>query len=297
MSSGSFPSTSIGGGFTEGELKVASFWVRHQALLIKIVYGGLLTLSILCWGYALWVILDTYAISYPRESRFTQEITSNQLALASLEQDRPQNIQTSNVLVLPTTDSRFDMAIDLDNPNEQWWADFTYRFLLSGEQTPSRTGFIMPTSKTTITELGYSPKARGGAQAQFSVESIRWHRLDPKQVKNRYKEYENDHFNVAFENVKFDGTLVVGSKQVGVTSFDLINRGSYGYWSLDLVIKLYRGSTVIALNKINIQHLTPGETRHIDINWYDKLPAVTKTELIPVVNFLDSATYLPTEKF
>jgi hypothetical protein len=287
----------IGGGFSEGELQFASFWVRNRIPIKKAGRTFLLVLDVLFWGYVLWGILDAFAISYPRESRITQEIAQNQLTLDSLQADQPQNVRSSNVMVFETTDGRYDMAVDVENPNAQWWVEFNYRFNISGEQTPLRSGYVMPGTRTTLTELGYKPKGRGGPVAQIAVENVRWHRVDPNQVGASYKDHENKRFNVAFENVKFETGLTIGTKQIGRTSFDLVNRGSYGFWSLDVVVKLYRGTSVIAINKVTLGKTVPGENRHVELDWFERIASVTKTEIIPVVNFLDEGTYLPTEHF
>ncbi|MFH1078591.1 MAG: hypothetical protein V1745_04935 [Patescibacteria group bacterium] len=287
----------IGGGFTEGELKFASFWVRNRPAIRKAVYVAFIVVNVGLWGYVLWGILDAYAISYPRESRITADIAQDQVTMDALQADRPVNVRAANALVLATTDGRYDMAVDVENPNAQWWAEFTYRFNFSGEQTSLRNGFIMPGSKTVLTELGFRPKGRGGATAQLVVDGIRWHRVDPSVVGASYKEYELERSNVAFENVTYQGGLVVGTKEVGRTSFDLKNRGSYGYWSYDVVVRLYRGSTVVGVNRISLMKISPGDERHFDLDWFEKLPSVTRTEIIPIVNYLDEATYLPTERF
>jgi hypothetical protein len=287
----------IGGGFTEGELRFASFWVRHRVALTQAAFGILGVLSVGLWLYILWGLADAFLISYPRESRMTQEIAANQHTLSALEADQPKNIQSGSVVVLPTTDSRLDMVVDLENPNAQWWVEFNYRFNVSGEQTPIRNGYVMPSSKTAITELGFRPKNRGNASAQLVVENIRWHRVDPSVVGERYEDYQNDHFNVAFENVTFNRDLIVGTQQVGRSSFDVVNRGSYGYWAMDLIVRLYRGTTIVAVNKITLTNVVPGSARHVDLDWLESLSTVTRTEIIPVINFLDADSYLPTERF
>ncbi|MEO5928097.1 MAG: hypothetical protein ABIO72_05240 [Patescibacteria group bacterium] len=287
----------IGGGFSEGELKFASFWVRNHLVLTRALYGFLFTIGAILWLYILWGLADAFLISYPRESRLTTEIALNQVMISALAADQPKNISPSVVTVLAETDGRLDMAVDLENTNDQWWVDFTYHFNVSGEQTPARHGFVMPLTKTAVTELGFRPKNRGGATAQLVVDDIHWHRVDPSVVGSKYPDYQNDHFNVVFENITFNQDLVIGSQTVGRTSFDIKNRGSYGYWGMDLIVRLYRGASVIAINKINVTHLVPGETRHIDIDWFERIPAVTKTEILPVINFLDKSTYLPTEEF
>lgn len=287
----------IGGGFTEGELQFASFWVRNRPALIRAGYAVLIAMNVLFWGYVIWGILDAYAISYPRESRITQEIAQDQLTLEALQKDQPQNARAGNVTVFQTTEKRYDMAVDMENSNAQWWAEFNYRFNFSGEQTPLRSGFILPGSKTTLTELGFRPKGAGGATAQLAVENVRWHRVDPAQVGASYKDFELKRMNVAFEDVEFQSGLTIGAQKIGRTSFNLVNRGSYGYWSMDVVVKLYRGGGVIAVNRITLSRIVPGETRRVELDWFETLPSVTRTEIIPIVNLLDESVYLPTEQF
>lgn len=288
----------IGGGFSEGELKFASFWVRNRIVLTRAGYSLLIALSVIVWLYALWGILDAFVISYPRESRLTAEIAANQITLNSLDVDKPQAVQAGTVAVLEGTDGRFDMVADVQNPNEQWWLEFNYHFNISGQQTPMRNGFILPQSQNTLTELGYKPKSRGNASAQLVVDNIRWHRLDRSVVSTTYKDYELQHFNVAFENVKFESGLVIGSRQIGRTVFDMVNRGSFGYWNMDVIVKLYRGNGLLAVQRITLTNIVPGETRHIELDWFDKLPPqITRTEITPVINFLDANSYLPTQRF
>jgi hypothetical protein len=291
------PQPATMGGFSPGELKFASFWVRNRFLLARLGRGALIGLNVLLWGYVFWGILDTYAISYPRESRLTQEIATNQIMLQSLEADRPQNIATANVQVFQATDNRYDMAVDISNPNANWWAEFNYRFNLSGAQTPLKSGFILPSGQSVLTELGYSPETRGGATAQLVVENIFWHRVDPAQVGASYAEYAAKVFKVSFENIQFTSDLIIGTQRINRTSFDVVNRGSYGYWTLGLAVRLYRGSSVLAVNEITLQRVAPGETRHVDLDWFESLPAVTKTEIIPIVNLLDRKSFLSTEYF
>ncbi len=284
------------GGFTEGELKFASFWVRHRAEVQNAFRWFVIGVNVLAWGYVLWTVLDAYALSYPRESRLTEEILRNQLAIEGLESDAPAQIQTENVQVFAGTDGRLDMSVDITNRNEQWWAEFTYHFNLSGEQTPRRSGFILPSDQTVLTELGYRRANPGSRAAQLVVDEVHWHRVDPAVVSGRYADYRNDHLNVVFENKRFE-RVTIGDSQVGRTSFDLVNRGAYGYWNLDLVVRLVRAGSVLAVNRVTLSNVVPGENRRVELEWFENLPPITETEVIPVVNLLDPDVYLPTERF
>jgi hypothetical protein len=283
--------------FTSGELKFASWWVQHGIQMRRFGHGILIGISAILWGYVLWSLLDAYAISYPRESRINLQIAINQQLLTALETDRPQDVSLSDVSVTQTTDNRFDMEVEALNPNEQWWADFNYHFSLSGEQTPIRNGYVLPGSKQIITELGYKPAAKGGRSASLIVENIRWHRVDPSVVGASYKDFAASRKNFEFQDIKYDTGITLGTRKVGQTSFMLVNNAAYGFWSVDLVVHLYRGGAPIAVNIINVTKILPNERRLIQTVWLDNLPDIAKTEIIPQMNLLDQKAYLPTQYF
>lgn len=285
------------GRLTPGELQVASFWVRNQTVLRRVGYGTLIGFGAIVWGYALWGLLDAYAISYPRESRLTREIAVNQQLLASLETDRPQDVSVSDVSVFQSTDNRFDMAVEVTNPNDQWWPEFNYSFNISGAQTPVRTGYVLPHGTQILTELGYKPKSAGGSSASLVVENVRWHRMDPAFAGANFQDFSAKRFNLTFSDIAYDTNIVVGNKAVGQNSFTLVNDSAYGFWSVDLILRLYRGPSVIGITKINVQKVLPGEKRLMQVVWLDNLPGATRTEIIPQVNLLDPSAYLPTQYF
>lgn len=285
------------GGLSSGDLQMANWWVRNRITVRKAGYGSLIAFCAVLWGYSIWGLLDAYAISYPRESRLTRDIALNQQLLSGLEADRPQQVGISDVSVWSGTDNRLDMAVAISNPNTQWWAEFNYRFDVSGEQTPLRSGYVLPESEQNITELGFKPEARGGRSATFSVDNVRWHRLDPNFVGGSYKAFAADRLRLRFENVKYDNSLTVGSKTVGQSSFDLINDGAYGFWGVDLFIRLLRAGNTLAIQQVKVTNISPGEKRPIQIVWPDNPSGVTETEIIPQVNLLDPNSFLKTQYF
>lgn len=284
-------------GFTEGDLKAANWWIRNKIKINFWFRAGLIASNVLAWGYIFWFVIDAYALSYPKESHITLDIAQNQQLLDRIEQDRPRNINTSQVTVFETTENRLDVFVDLENSNEQWWAEFTYKFNVSGEQTTSKQGFVLPASQTTLTELGWKPKQPGGRNAQLIVENIRWHRVIPSEVENNYSEFIRKRFaGVATEYVRYESVSASGGQRLSRTTFDVVNSGAFGYWSIDYVIKLKKGNAVSAINRINIRDLKPGEIRPIEVYWFDEIMGVTQTEIVPIINLLDPGVYLSSER-
>lgn len=280
------------GSFTQGELQIASWWVRHRLELRRFGYGFVITICVLFWGYAIIGLLDAYVISYPRESRLTRQVAINQQLLAELEGDRPQQVNLSDVSVLNSTADRLDLSVEVVNPNPQWWGEFTYRFTISGEDTPLRKGYVLPSGKQVLSELGYKPQSRGGRNATISIDAVRWHRVDPVLTNGDYPSFYKNRFQVQAERVRYDTDISFNGKRVGQTSFTLVNSGAYGFWEVELFVRLYRGGTVSSIQAVKAQRVRPGEKREMQLIWPDNLTGVTKTEVIPQVNIMQPSAFL-----
>ncbi len=287
----------IGSGFTEGELKFSSFWVRHELEIRRSARVLLIAINALFWGYALWGVLDAYVISYPIESRITQSIAENAFVAQRLQSNRPRSVQTSPVQVFQGTDSRLDMVVAVTNPNDQWYAEFTYRFNVSGEQTAMKSGFLMPKQSAYLGEFGFAPQKTGGKTSALIVENLVWKRVDPAIVGQDFAAWMASHDDFKIEDLETKTNLTIGTRKATRTRFILKNPTPYGYWNVGIYVLLHRANAPVAVNYITISEFKPGESRVVETDWYETLPSITETEVVPVVNFFDSSAYLPSERF
>jgi len=286
----------IGSGMTERELGMASFWARHRIILRRVGYGALIAVDALLWIFILWSLLDAYVISYPREQRITTNITQNAITAASLELATPRPVQPSVVQVFDSTDGRQDFLVELVNPNAQWWADFTYQFDAGGALTPERKGFLLPNEPQYLTEIGWKGKTRASSGA-LRVTGVTWHRINPTDVDRDYAAFRDKRLQIAFEDVTYKNDLQIDKKTIGQTGFTLKNNSAFGYWAADLTIILYRATTPVAVTRLTVTELKPGESRPMTINWFENVGDVTRTEIQANVNVLDPRVYLSTDRF
>lgn len=286
----------IGSGLSEQELQFASFWVRNHLKIRAAGFGLLAALSALLWIFVIWSLLDAYAISYPRENRIPRRIMQNALVTDSLLATTPKSVQISEVSVFNATEGRQDMLVELTNPNEQWNARFDYSFELAGERTPIRQGYILPSSRRYLTELGYAGKSKGQT-AKLVVENIRWERINPSEVDQDYKTFAERRLLVTSENIKYENDVPLASGVTGRTSFLLKNESAYGFWSSNVHAVLFRGSSPVGVTSVAVRELKPGEIRPMEIDWFDNLTGISKTEVRIDVDILNPQNYLPTSRF
>ena len=284
----------IGSGLTEQELAMASWWVRNETALRRLGYLSLIILSIALWAFVLWSLFDALVISGPREAQITSHITKNELDANGIQATTPAPIQTSDVSTFPTTGNRQNFLVIITNPNPGWWAEFTYRFDANGAQTPERTGYILPNSQRYVTELGWTGAAGSPA---FTVETIQWHRVDPKQVNGDYAAFAASRMQIQLTDSNYQNDLTIGTQTIGRSSFTLNNPAGYGFWNADITAILYRADTPLAITTVTVREIKPGEKRAVTIDWFENLPGITKVELQSNVNILDPTDYLPSTRF
>ncbi len=286
----------IGGGFTNTELEAANWWVRHRLQLRQAGYAFLIFLVVIFWGYTLWSLLDAYVISYPREARIPAVIRSNDALRSTLTENAPQAIQTSPIASFVGTENRRDFLVEITNPNTEWWAEFEYQFKLDGESTPSRKGYILPNGQRYLAEVGWKGQS-GGGDPELQVNDLKWHRVDPSKVERDYASFAANRLQLQTTDPTYTNDLKVGEQTVGQTNFSLRNASGYGFWSVELVVVLFRSGAPAGVTKLIQTNLKPGEIRPISINWFDNITGVANTVVQPNVNILDPKVFLPPERF
>ncbi|MBM3204663.1 hypothetical protein FJZ48_01625 [Candidatus Uhrbacteria bacterium] len=286
----------IGSGLTEDQLKLASFWLRHGINLQNIGYGALILFSVLTWGYTLWMVLDTYVISYPREHRMITHIAQTALDPTALQATAPQPVQLSEVNVFSTTDNRQDFLVELTNPNTHWWVSFSYHFENNGEQTPQRSSFVLPQAQRPLTELGWKSKS-GSRSAQLVIDSMQWHRVNPNMVEGDYAAFAAKRNQLYVSDVKYQNNLTIGTQTIGQTTLTLVNPSGYGFWAVDLTAIVSRAGNPVAVTTVTQREIKPGEIRPVIIDWFENLPGISNTDIQLNVNILDPKSYLSSERF
>ncbi len=283
----------IGSGLTDQELKVASFWVRNHFLLRRIGYGTLAVIGAISWLYVLWGLLDAYAISYPREARIPIRILQNQLAVDGLIASAPKPITPSQTSVFQATEKRLDFLVEIMNPNTTWWAEFDYQFDNAGERTPLHRGYILPSSKRYLTELGYESKSQSRT-GTLVVENIQWHRLDPNAVQRDYAAFAASRLQFSIDKPTYTRDLTIGTQTVGQSQFTVVNESAYGYWNPSITVVLFRGTTPVAATTIQRSDIKGGESVPMTVNWFENIAGVSKSDIRVDVNILDPKVFLPT---
>jgi hypothetical protein len=274
--------------------KFSLWWVNHRALLRRIGLGIFIAFDalLLLWGG--WHLLDAFAISYSAD-----QISVAQMAVvgqsdlhAYTHASAAEDYIEEDVTVISIGSDRYDFFTTLQNPNEDWWATFTYAFEVGDDRTDPVDSYVLPSGVAYLTELGVDSSVPI-RNADLVIEDLRWRRLDHHLISD-YDTWYEDRMNFVIENVAYE-TEDEFDETFGRTSFTIENDTAFGYYDVSLLVLLKRGSGVVGVNKTLLTDLESGEEAEVDLSWFGTLPSVSQVEVIPILPLFDIDTYKPAE--
>jgi hypothetical protein len=190
------------------------------------------------------------------------------------------------------TGGKYDLLATVKNPNSDYAARFSYRFVAGGWASPRAEGFILPDEEKFVAALAENSPARP-IGASLEIIDTRWRRID-RHIIPDWKVYAAEHLNFKIEDAKYESgiELSAGKPAIGKASFLIINNTGYGYYDLGVLIVLYRGPAVVGVNRVTLSSLAPGESRRGEASWFDDVGTVTQIKIIPEADIVSDSTFL-----
>lgn len=271
-------------------LKISYWYVTKKVLLRRIFIGVLIGIAAIFWLYTIWGILDLYAISYSRNKAMLEELVSNRVRTQEwIAAHAPRQIETETVRVF-STDGEYDFLTRIGNSSPYYWAEIDYTITFSGNGTEERKIFILPNQEKWLAYLGYEADSRP-ANPKLQINNVSWHLIDAHDVPN-YESWLMEHMNINITDVEYTTEVVLEKDVVAKTKFKAQNLSAYGYWNIGFYVVAYRGATPAAVNYVSLSQFRTGETRPVEVSWFDSLGQVSKMEIEPEVNLFDEENYL-----
>jgi hypothetical protein len=278
--------------------RFSKWFVTNRELLKKIGYGVFIAFDAALVLFVVWHLLDAYVISYSKENAaVTQMVSVGHADLRAYTQASAADpLILGSASTFSLGEGKYDFYATLANPNEEWWADFTYSFTGSAEEEeeePERvTGFILPGEEKPLVALGVELEGapRG---ANLVVTDLAWHRVD-RHLVGDYAEWYRDRFNLLIEDAAWN-LDTEKTPPTGSVGFSVTNDSPFSYYDPVFYTLLKRGSRVVGVNRTRLSDLNSYETRMVDLSWFGAIPDVSQVEVIPEINIFDVGVYKPLE--
>ncbi len=289
------PDIELPGRPTGWRLKFGYWFTVHRLQLRQALIIFLIILAVLFWFYVGYRLLMIFTV----ENQQLVMMNSN-LARSAVNFEGYKNqhaVQPPVVLgteVLAGGEGKYDIFAGIKNPNSEWLVEsFNYKFILNNGATTPRESFILPGEEKYLMELAVESDSYPG-QVRLEINDLKWLHLDKHQIPDFASFYQN-HFNFNISNINF---IPSRDEKVPVSQvdFEVINNSAYNFWQVGFQVILYSGQQKIAgVNYLALEQFKAGEKRSPGVYWYEPLPHITKVEIIPEVNILDSKSYMKFE--
>jgi hypothetical protein len=276
---------------TEKQLRLGYWFVTHKLQMRQVLT---VALFVLCVGFLLFTVgmlIKLYIIEDSGTRRLERTAAQSLVNPNALKAALPKALTTKPVEVLDGGQGRFDTAVLVANPNDDFWAEWDGRFSADGATTTAKTSFILPGETKTFVDLGVESTTRL-RNVRYEMGNLRWHRLNRHEIPE-YARFRDTRVHLDIQNVAFTATPSLDGKSViSRVSFSVTNRSSYSYWSVRFLTKLFRGTSLAAVNAVELQQLSTGQTRQVEVVWVQDLAAISKVEVVPEINIFDRDVYM-----
>lgn len=274
-------------GLSVGKMEFGLWLSENRGRIMKIVIIGLIALSVFFFVYSSY----NYAVYFLTGS--TQE---DAIALIKSNVTSQRNVTADFVVSAPQifkSGEAYDLVVSIKNPNDKFYANFTYCFLNGSQELACGSNFIMPGEEKYVSVLGQKIDT-AALTVSFKFNTTSWRRVDTHIIPD-WNSLANSRLNFYFEGINLSLANESGlSEQIGLDSleFTVTNRTSYGYYEVPLSISFYSGSELVGVNRYIMKSFLASESRFVRLSWLGGLSGVTRTEIRPELNLSDDSIYL-----
>lgn len=276
---------------TEKQLKFGYWFTTHKGLLRRIGYGIFIVADVVLVGFALYGFVDHFLISWNRDMVLRRDLGRAIFSNEVVQATAPDALLVKQTSVFRSGEGRYDFLAVVQNPNEDWYATFIYQFVSGETVTSEQEGFILPQEEKYVTQFA-TPFAGAPRETEFRIIDIDWRRVNRRVIRD-YAIWKNERLRPIVSNVVHTQNATGLAAGISRTSFDVKNPTAFGYWQIGLAVALLRGTTPVAVNYIALDRFESGETRSVDVHWFEPLPSASTVDIRSEVNLFDPSVYLP----
>lgn len=271
------------------QIEAAIWYVRHKALLRKVVLGLIIGLDAAFLVYAL-LGAGSDLISLPDRKKQEFELIRSDIAQTVMASGTgPQDLELGGVDLL-RSGGMVDVLARVRNPNPEWYVKFEYIIGLD-ENTEKASGFLLPKEERPFFR---TLRGRGNGTVVFNIENVSWRRITPRDTPD-FEKFRDEHLNFEIKNAQFTPGSADGKGSLSRAEFTVINQTAYNYAEPKFLVLLYRGSRLIGIQSAVVDNDKSGESRRVELSWINHIGAVSNIEVVPEIDIMDSSVYMQTQ--
>jgi len=269
---------------TQKQLERGYFFLTHKAFYRKVALIVSILSLVIFYSTIVWGVVGIVKSS---------DYQALALSLSNKEdwntyhnQRQPILLEASNTSVLPLGNKKYNLIAFIENQNNDWSiTEFDYTFIINGQAIESEKGFLNPGEKRMLLKLGYKSK-EAIKDLEVQLDNIKWRRFDNNVPV----------INWGISNLKFypvtRKTVDKKTEEIPAhVNWAAENLSLHHFWDVGFQVVLFSGCKVVGVQEINASNFISLEQRDFKIPWLEDLPRISKTEVFPILNWLDYDNY------
>ncbi|MFA6305038.1 MAG: hypothetical protein WCV73_00845 [Patescibacteria group bacterium] len=262
---------------SERQLKFGYWLLNYKDRLKKILLGFIIALGAIFWGLAIYGLV-VYLSFGASDQQIVLGIVNNNIDWQSFrERNKPLDLVFSAPELIYTGKGNYDIVAQAYNPNtRRGMAKLTYQFIADNFTSATGTIVILPQQKVYLLSLANQTTGRLEAP-QLSVLGLAWQRIGEQPQDPNLQPIGLDQINFTAGDLKERSAVLFSAR----------NNTLKNFWTVGFEAVLFNNNRIVGANIIFVNEFLSEETRNLEMSWFESLPAVTRVEIVPLVDIYD----------
>lgn len=282
------------GGFSNSDLKRATFFARHRTLVRTVVIGVSSVVAGGLFVYGIFGITSYAFFGAAHDRQLGNELAQLSINYAQLHSRyAPQDLRVLNADVYQSVPNRFDFVSTVANDNPRFVARIVYHFSYGNGETEQKETILLPKTERPLAIVGHKSDQIPGP-ASFVVDEIRWRQVDPHEIA-AVDEYMASRLKFSVTDFLFtpqNASLNLPSNSI---AFTLANTSAFGYWDVPLMVELLQNGVRVGVTETTLHQFKAGEKRPLDIRTVTPNISVSDIRVHPLINIFSRDVFMPPE--
>jgi hypothetical protein len=206
------------------------------------------------------------------------------------------SLRVSDTQVFDLGNGEYDLYVEVENVNTDWYATFDFYFERSGQKSDVEHGFSLPGESRPLISFRQTFDSRPSG-VDVTIDNLRWQRVDHHVIAD-VEDWLATHDAFTLKEDSYALDHEVGDETIGRSTFTVENESSYSYFNAEFLVLILRGNALAGVNTATIAGFETGEERNVTVNWFSGAPSSGTVKIVPNINYFDENVYmsLPTDE-
>ena len=252
------------------------------------MFGGLIALVILFWGYSVWGWIN-YFLGITPDKMVQASLTQSINYTYYHQQFGAKSLQINSLQSFNSGIDKYDAIAEIKNPNNNFIAFLNYSFTVNGTSTITQNTFLLPGESRPIAIMGLKSSSDIGTPV-LNMQSLTWQRIPTREVSDP-KSWQLSHLNFAISSSTFIKASASGAS-ADIIRFSLTNKSPYDYYAPSFYVGLYQNGNLAGILPLYFDSFKSAEVKEIDLRSLAPSLQVTEVLIYPIINIYNKDAYL-----